>query len=78
MFFFPFGLFLDVLIFCLGCYWMYHLWGDLPKHIRDLKSTNPKTEKWPVMVVLGASILLLNWMVGFVLGYLIGPILRAI
>ncbi|MHC4379556.1 MAG: hypothetical protein ACYSU1_00500 [Planctomycetota bacterium] len=68
--FLSFGILLDVLLFVLGSVWMQYLWPDLPKHWEDLRSTNPKVEKWPIVAVLSCSALLLLWMLGFLVGYL--------
>ena len=65
--FIGFGVLIDVLIFVLGCYWQINLYRDMPKHLKELRSTNPKTEKWPALVVLSLSLILLIWMVGFIL-----------
>lgn len=67
--FFSFGILLDVLLFVLGSVWMQYLWQDLPKHLKDLQSTNPKVEKWPIVAVLLCSLLLLLWMLGFIAGF---------
>lgn len=60
----------DVLIFVFGCYWQINVYRDLPKHLKELRSTNPKTEKWPAILILGFSLALLLWMIRFILNVL--------
>jgi len=63
--FLSFGVLVDALLFVLGCFWCIHTYHDLPKHLKEIRSTNPKTEKWPALFVLGLSLLILLWMIGF-------------